>query len=443
MYGTKKTEEKQSKMYRHYLQTKRVAKTSNGTLLAVFVLIVIVFMAYQGGYLSSLNLNGNGPSTKPGSGTGSQSGSSACSASSGWQVQQKPLAYGSDTLAGTASENAYVTSTGAGAPDLTGTTTFTSAGTYPLNGAIMIQASETSTVTAYPVDYLLQASGTIPSTGTVLSTMGNGLTTAQVLCTPSASNSNAYVWTVITTPIQAPASGTSATTGAIMVCQAANGAAITTATTVLPSTSIAITCTLELEVAYKGAGYNDCIYGTSANPVTNYATGQVFTTPSQGCVNFGMDAYIATNATSTRGTTFTLDPSSPAGLGMQSVPGNTVTSGTSAYVISGFTGCNVAPGSTSTTSYYPCVTFTVDVSQAATTTGHEAIEFGMIDGQQTSYVLGHFGTGAVTSFTAAQGAHAGLTNNGVNTSSFTPTTGNDAGAFGPLVEQFFTSITSQ
>jgi len=114
----------------------------------------------------------------------------SCSNTQGWQVQQKPLAYGSDTLAGTAAENAYVASTGAGAPDLTGTTTFTSAGTYPLNGQYLIQASETSTVTTYPVNYLLTASASVPSSGTSIATMGPGLTVAQILCTPSSSNSN-------------------------------------------------------------------------------------------------------------------------------------------------------------------------------------------------------------------------------------------------------------
>jgi len=206
-----------------------------------------------------------------------------------------------------------------------------------------------------------------------------------------------------------------------------------------------VTCTLELKQAYKGAGYNDCIYGTQANPVTNYANGQVYTNPSQGCVNFGTIGYIVNNATIATGEAVTLDPSPlNAGLTFTQVTANTLTAATQAYVINGFTGCNVAPGSTSSTTYDPCLTFVVDVSSSGDTdSGHVENNFGFIDGQSAPYVISHFATGAVTTFTSAQGAHAGNSNTGIASSTLTPTTNNNVGVYGPYVEQLLSSIESQ
>lgn len=412
--------------------TSRTAKTSNATVLGVLVLLVVVAIAYQDGTFQSLSAQ-KGPGSSPSSNGGSAGSQGvSCASTAAWQVKQSELAYGGDTLAGTVAINGFQTgSQNVGWSDLTSTSSpSTSSGTYSPNGNFLLEYTETSTVLTYPIFSAFKATGTIPSSGTTIATMG-GIPVLTLQCAPSSSNANANVWNLIGTPLQAPSSGTSATTDVETLCINSNGNSLTTHTATFPTTSTLITCNLNILQPYRGAGYNVPIFGTQQNPVTDYTTGA---TTYSGSVQRQMVAIVMANSTSVEAQ---LDPSAN-GLTMVPITTNLLTSGTKAWVVSGYSGCAPVSSAAGSSSPITCLSTPIDF-YANTHTGHLGVEIEYVDMQSLSYVLNNLATAAVTSFTTS-GSNAGAC--GGYSAGITPTSGNDAGSPAALIKQCYGIINS-
>ncbi len=403
------------------------ALSAPAAAVAVVAILVIAYGAYSFFPTSTINTT---TSTKTNGPAGSQGVS--CGPTTAWQVKQSELPYGGDSLAGTVSMTGYQVGTpNVGWSDLTSASSpATSSGTYAPNGNYLLSYTETSTVLTYPIYNLFSATGTIPSSGEVIGTMG-GIPVLTLQCAPSSSNSNANNWNLIATPIQAPTSGTSATTDVETLCIASNGNSLTTHTTTYPTSSTEITCNLNILQAYRGAGYNIPIPGTQQNPVTDYATGQTLTT---GFVQREMVGILIANCTCVQAQ---LD-SSAQGITLTPITSNLLVSGTKAWLVTGYTGCAPVSSSAGSNSPVTCLSTPFD-TYANTHTGHLGVEFQYTDMQSKNFVLQNLVTSAITGFTTSgstAGACAGYS------SGLTPTSGNDAGTPAPLVKQCYGIINS-
>jgi len=380
----------------------RTALSAPAAAVIVVAFLVVAVLAFE--YYPASTIGKSTSSTV----TTNQAGS-PCSASNAWSVSQIEKPYGGDTLAGTVSLAGFQLS----------------------NGQIYLKGTETSSILTYPIWAQFQATDTVPTNGLTLASMG-GSSVATLQCVPSSSNSNSYVWTVIETPIQAPSSGTSATTDVKALCIASNGNSLTTASVAFPTSSTEITCNLNILQAYRGAGYTVNVYGTQQNPVTSYSKGAV---TYSGSVSRSMVALILSNQT---GISVQLDPTAPSGMSLQPYTGNTLTSGTKAWVVSGFSGCTPASGSAASGSPYTCLSVPIDAYETISTTSHHiGFEVMFVDMQSVQYILANLATAAVTSFTTSSSA-AGACNG--YSAGITPTAGTDAGSPAALVEQCFGAI---
>jgi len=379
----------------------------------------------------------------------------SCSSATAWTVKQSELAYGSDALAGTVAINGFSIATppvpgqsqqpNFAVSDLTSTSTpATSTGLYAPIGTNLFEYTETSTVLTYPIYAPFTAAGTVPSVATpiysvsVLTSAAGAVTSLPLVtiqCAPSSSNANANIWNVIATPIQAPTSGTSALTNTKALCISSAGLVLNggghASDASYPTTSQLFTCNLNILQTYRGVVGSVPVFGTQANPVQNYATGQVITGGTSS-VNFNLVALVLSNRT---GVQMALDPSAYSGLSLTPITTNLLASSTKAWIVTGFPGCAPAPGSTSSTSVWTCASLPLDTYDTTGGTNHAGVDVVFVDGQQPAYLLANLVTGAQNSFTLS-GSGASTTNTGFS-SGLTPTTGNDAGAFAALIKQSY------
>lgn len=406
---------------------------SNAALLGIFILIVVSAIGYQDGFFSngktqSILNNTNSQTTNAAGGQGV-----SCASTAAWQVKQTEQPYGGDALAGTVDMAGYQVGTqNVGWSDLTSTTSpATSSGTYAPSGQYLLTYTETSTVLTYPIQALFQATGIVPSSGTVIDRM-DGFPVLTLQCAPSSSNSAANLWNLIATPPQAPTSGASATTDAKELCIWSNGNSPTSNTTAFPTTSTLLTCNLDIMQAYRGAGYNIPIYGSQQNPVTDYATGA---TTYSGSVNRQLVAIVFAGSTAIQAQ---LDPSAQ-GLSMRADTSNLLASGTKAWIVTGFTGCAPVSSAASSSSPVACESLPIDM-YANTHTGDMNVQVMFTDMQDVNYVLQNLVDGSTwaSNASATTGSVGGSC--GAYSSGLTPTSGNDAGTPAPLIDQCYEMV---
>ena len=290
----------------------------------------------------------------------------------------------------------------------------TSSGSYSLQSGYYAEVTATG---AYPVWAALNGNA---------AQMGPFQVLAQATSTPGAT-AGTCVTALQFTQIAAPASGTSATTNVKGVVTSSDGTALGTISNTINTSPVEWYNSLNILSTYTGAGYGVNVMSTQSNSVVDYATGA--TLPAGQFQNFVPIEMIFVNSTNVY---INLDQSAPAGLTMTRVTNPALTSGTTAYVISGFQGC--APTGGSVTSY-ACLNAPIDVYRVGGS-GHVGITFIWADMQQAAYAVSNAKDPAVTSWPAA-GAAAGLP------TGFTfliPTSGPDSGAPTVLIEQSFTVI---
>ena len=290
----------------------------------------------------------------------------------------------------------------------------TSSGTYSLQSGYYVQVTATG---AYPIWAPLNGNA---------AQMGPFQVLAPASSTPGAT-AGTCVTSLAFTQIAAPASGTSVTTNVKGVVTSSDGTALGTTTNAINTSPIEWYSSLNILSTYTGAGYNVNVMSTQSNSVVNYATGA--TLPAGQFQAFGAEELIFVNSTNVY---INLDQSAPAGVTMTRVTNPALTSGTVAYVISGFQGC--APTGGSVTSF-ACLSAPIDVYRVGGS-HHVGITFVWADMQQAAYAISNAKDPAVTAWPAA-GAAAGLP---TGFSFLIPTSGPDSGAPSPLVEQSYTVI---
>lgn len=399
-----------------HLSAKRSGEVEGGTLALVVVLVVLVlalgFGALQFGVTPAKSQNTTNGVTNCASinpAVTTQQDKFTASAFSGDSALTSPTAnvFGPQTSwANLGADNPGSLSS-----------SFTSGGSYSPTAGLVAQITATG---AYPI--------WAPLNGQTFQQGGINVLT-------SLSTSGSVAGTCVTlygsTPIQAPGSGTSATTNVAANVISAAGTALTTAANKMPSTATEWITNLNIKQAYKGAGYAECVYSVQSATVVNYATGA--TLPAGACQTFQTVEIVSLNRTNY---ILGLDQSS-SGLTMQQItnPGATVSSLN--YVISGFTGCAPASSSVST---YNCLTSNIDIYQTDTgKTGHTAVTTIWADMQEPAFVISHFTNPALTAYPAS-GAAAGLP---TSFAFVVPTTAPDGGAPTVLIEQSFTAIQLQ
>jgi hypothetical protein len=349
-------------------------------------------------------------------------------------IKTAPAPYSSDTLSGT-TVNYFYLSGNQLVPiptDNPGTGSFptTSSGTYNLQNNWVMEAYDTN---GYQVWTTISANQLVApyGTGTPATLGSSGTNVLQITCGPSSSNSNAYNWIVAPTIINAPTSGTSATTNVDALMTQSTGTAFA-ATSALPTVPTLWNAFLQVKQAYKGGMFNYQVYGTSINPVTNFATG---TNSYNSPVNVAGYMLFMTNQT---GFSVTLDPTA-ASL----IPGATITAinsvslatGTRAWLIGPLNGGTPAPGSAASTPYN-YINVPIDVYQTIGATGHHVgIVAQFVDNQQAAYIISNLVTpaqnGAGWHAASTFGIVTGVT--GIQTAAL-------QGLPAPTIEQYFNAV---
>jgi hypothetical protein len=292
---------------------------------------------------------------------------------------------------------------------------------------LLSQAGETS---AYPAWYQVNAG----MATTPITQFGNNV--FQVACTPSASNSAAYTWSMTGVEFQAPttANSTASTSYAIAAIQ------FPVTPTAVPTTATTWTVNLNIGQAYRVGmlPYAEC--GTQASPVYNYATGQVYYGCPNGPGQGGLPTVqgyllILTNQTS-------ISVSAP---GIQVIKSPAMASGTLAWAIP-VSGSGPAPSNAAAANPYVAVSVPVQIQTSLSYVGgrHVAIVFWFIDMQQYAYLSNYLSTPAATSWTTVAGTEAGTSGATSATGAapttwftgITPTTGQNAGNPNAFVNQY-------
>ena len=187
------------------------------------------------------------------------------------------------------------------------------------------------------------------------------------------------------TLLQAPGSGTSATTNVKTLVTSSAGATLTTASTTLPTSPTLWNVQLQLLQAYKGAMYPTTVYGTNRNPITNYATGQ---TSQSAALTVSGYLIVSVNQSNIQ---LSIDQTyATANPGVSLIPigsGAALTAATREWLIGPLPGCTPAPGGTSSTSKYPCENVGVDIDETGSRGSHHAdVVFSFVDMQQAAYI---------------------------------------------------------
>ncbi|MHB1909758.1 MAG: hypothetical protein ACYCQJ_12955 [Nitrososphaerales archaeon] len=239
-----------------------------------------------------------------------------------------------------------------------------------------------------------------------------------ILCT-SCNQQNVYYYLEQMPLIQAPASGTSATTDVAATLGGSGGNA---APSSLSTTFAGVTAVLNIEQASRGIASNFPVYGTASQAVTVYS-GSTSVQSYSGVIYPELVGIACANSTSLQfqatGST-TLTPMSGSGI-------NTADSCVYFAISSSVLG-NAQTSATNPTSV--SIPFQIETSAS---TGHTALTIIFLDNQETGWISGHFTTPGATSFPAA-GAAAGLP------SGFSGVTPSSNGVPALTVEQSYTAI---
>lgn len=233
------------------------------------------------------------------------------------------------------------------------------------------------------------------------------------------------------TSINAPASGTSATTNVLALVTSADGSALAggghATDSTISETPVQWTAALNILSANAGACYQENVISTPSAPVVSYANGGSASVPYGQTQNFGCELIIAVNDTS-----MSINLSAgQSGLSMQAITFTGQTANTQAWVVTGFNGCTPAAQAGTLT----CAKALFDVNEKTDVdAGHVGIAFIFVDMQQADWVIHNLTEPAVTSW-AADGSHAGLPSSFAGI--LVPTTGPDSGAPTVLIEQYF------
>jgi hypothetical protein len=299
----------------------------------------------------------------------------------------------------------------------------TTSGSYSLQSGDLVQITSTG---AAPVWGVLQ----VPANGAqpyVITSQGN-IAAIQVLPS-SGATAGTCVWAIQGTQILAPSSGTSATTDVIAGVSTSDSAQsfATADGGNISSSQVTWTVTLNNKQAGVGEGYGTTVYSTSNTAVSNYASGAGVQVPQGQSVGFGMTLYVFANRT-----TFNLGLSTP-GLSIQPITNTALTAATEAWVVTGFTGCNITTSSATTA----CLTAQFNVYNTYVANKHTAVTFVWVSSQQAGYGVAHATDPAVTGFPSL-GAAYGIPSNFAGIT--VPTTYPDNGAPPILIEQSYTVI---
>jgi hypothetical protein len=249
-----------------------------------------------------------------------------------------------------------------------------------------------------------------------------------------ASTGTPYVWSEQATLVQAPSSGTSATTNVKVVCINSNGNTLTVADGAsYPTTPTEIDCNLNILQQYRGIMGSVPIYGTTTNQITPFGSGGAGAASSSAQVTVNLIAVIVANQTGIQGGL--ANTAAASGLTINAITTNNLAAGTKAWVVSGFSGCQ--PSSTSAA--YTCNTLPFSTYESVTQgTHHIAVQVMFVDMQQLNYVLTNLATSAPSAFGSATGSIAGAPA-GFSAGLTTTGTANAANP-SPLVEQSFDII---
>ena len=395
--------------YRH----KRAAKTGLGTYIVALAVIALRFLyAFDPSFYTSLGIK-SGSSIPGGQQTVTQTVGYTTNGAGGSSCQNLPLSssnflksvvshYSSDASLSAATGTLYssqgtsLVSFGVDNPgSLTDGTAVTTSGTYSMTQGLFEKFNASG---AYPIF--------VPLNGNSLTE--GGVNVYSLTSSPASSNSNACNWVSGATLIQAPGSGTSATTNVKTLVTSSTGAAPIDSGDDASDFSDLWNVELQFSQALKGGLYPTTVYGSASNPVTNYATG---VETYSGPVTVSAYLIVASNQSNIA---VDADPSAQGPNGLQpnaavvSLQTAPLTAATREWLIGPLSGCAPAPGGTSATSKYTCANVPVDISETGSQGTHHAdLVFTFVDMQQAAYIQQYASNPAVTSFPAA-GQTAGI-----------------------------------
>jgi hypothetical protein len=406
------------------LFSSRPARSEGVSLGAVIVVVILLLLAFSWVYRL-------GPFAGQGVANpfqlSSQTQTQACSPSSQYQIETVVSHYSGDSALTSPTVNYFMASnnqlvmlpSGSNPGSVTEGSPKTSVGTFSLTQGIIAQATATG---AYPVWAPMNGNSLNYDSVNVFSTT----------CVPNPTIQNTNAWYNAITLIQAPSSGTSATTNTQTLVLSQSGSSLTTNSNPMPTNPTRWDVNLLISQPYRGALYSYQVYGTAAAPVTNYATGQIsYNSP----VTVSAYLIIAVNQT---GISLSLDPSAPSGVSLTQINLNTVQAGTKAWLVGPLNGCSPAPASSTSSSPFTCSDIPIDIAETVASTGkHVAVVFIYVDNQQAAWILNNFSGPAPASFPTVAGASAGVP---AGFSFLTPTSGSNSGQPSPLVIQTFTVI---
>ena len=289
----------------------------------------------------------------------------------------------------------------------------------------------TTTVAGIPVN-LVAGATTPPNTVTFGSSITQGGMQVYSLGCYSPST-QIYNWNQVASPIQAPSSGTTATTNVEALVTSSSGTILTTAANTMPTSSIRWDAYLQLKEAYTGFGFPTAVYGTGTNQVTDYgglssATGGVGSYYQPVWV--GSYLVITSNRTGIQVSLNAAAASLIPGATIVKITSNLLASGTSAWIVGPLPGCTPASGSTSASVKYNCIQVPIDIYQSSTQgTAHIGLGFTFIDNQQGGYLVANLVTPAQTAgYFQLRGSFAfSATTQPASWTGVTPTTGGNAG----------------